>query len=53
MQEELKHDGLRKRIGIGGQWKIKHHGIDMKISKEYSKYYKSNMKVSLGYSYSF
>lgn len=33
MQEELKHDGLRKRIGIGGQWKIKHHGIDMKISK--------------------
>ncbi|KYM46828.1 hypothetical protein [Fusobacterium necrophorum] len=53
VQEELKHDGLRKRIGIGGQWKIKHHGIDMKISKEYSKYYKSNMKVSLGYSYSF
>lgn len=53
VQEELKHDGLDKKIGVGGEWKFRQHKIDMKISKEYSRYYKSDIKMSFGYSYKF
>lgn len=53
IDEEIKYDDLSKNIGIGMEYKIKQHSFNIKLSRKYSKHYRANTKISIGYSYKF
>ena len=53
IDEEIKYDDLSKNIGIGMEYKIKQHSFNIELSRKYSKHYRSNTKISFGYSYKF
>ena len=53
IDEEIKYDDLSKNIGIGMEYKIKQHSFNIELSRKYSKHYRANTKISIGYSYKF
>ena len=53
IDEEIKYDDLSKNIGIGMEYKIKQHSFNIELSRKYSKHYRTNTKISFGYSYKF
>jgi len=53
IDEEIKYDDLSKNIGIGIEYKVKQHSFNIELSRKYSKHYRANTKISIGYSYKF
>ena len=53
IDEEIKYDDLSKNIGIGIEYKVKQHSFNIELSRKYSKHYRTNTKISFGYSYKF
>lgn len=53
IDEEIKYDDLSKNIDIGMEYKIKQHSFNIELSRKYSKHYRANTKISIGYSYKF
>ena len=53
IDEEIQYDDLSKNIGIGMEYKLGNHSFNLELSRKYSKHYRANTKISIGYSYKF